>query len=81
MSIRANAEALRTLGDVEGHEFHGNQYGAHQAAHERGFYHGQTGYGFQKSVAGRKGSAQHKAYTEGYHKGVDASGDLHHGTK
>lgn len=51
---------------------------AHQAAHDRGFYHGQTGYGFQKQTAGRKGSTLYKAYRKGYDAGVDASGDLHH---
>lgn len=74
---------LVTAGDVEGHPFHGNQHGSsfavqqekpeHQHAYERGYYHGQTSYGFQKHEAGRKGSAQHAAYRRGYDHGVDDS--------
>lgn len=46
-----------------------------KVAYDKGFYHGQTGYGFQKADAGRKGSKRHAAYREGYDAGVDASGD------
>lgn len=39
--------------------------------YDKGFYHGETGYGFQKSVAGRKGTAQYDAYQRGYYDGTD----------
>lgn len=77
---------IRTLGEAVGHPFHGNQWtdGPSYAAeaesvsvrlhYHRGYEHGQTGYGFQKQVAGRKGSASYAAYQRGYDHGVDDSG-------
>lgn len=75
---RASQLVLRINGDVPGHEFHGNQWteGPYKSHYDRGFNHGQSGYGFQKYAAGRKGSMQHKAYRAGYDDGNDASGDL-----
>lgn len=43
-------------------------------AYTQGYEHGKTGYGFQKSSAGRKGSPQHQAYRQGYDHGVDDTG-------
>ncbi len=40
-------------------------------AYEKGFRHGETGYGFQKPDAGRKGSPEYKEYSRGYDDGVD----------
>jgi hypothetical protein len=81
--LHSDVGVPRAAGDVSGHEFHGNQYtpgSTEHASYDRGFYHGQTGYGFQKHVAGRKGTTPHKAYRKGYDAGVDASGDLRHAT-
>jgi hypothetical protein len=43
-------------------------------AYDSGYTHGQTGYGFQKHDAGRKGTAQYDAYVRGYADGGDDSG-------
>lgn len=45
----------------------------HQALYTRGYHNGRTGYGFQKGAAGRKGTAGHDAYRQGYDHGVDDS--------
>lgn len=52
----------------------GGRFCGNKAAYDRGFYHGQTGYGFQKADAGRKGTVQHTSYRTGYDAGVDATG-------
>jgi hypothetical protein len=43
-------------------------------AYDAGYTHGQTGYGFQKRDAGRKGTQQYDAYYAGYEDGGDDSG-------
>lgn len=63
-------------------EDHGPNYKAHDEPehlrkhYDAGYWHARTGYGFQKSAAGRKGSKQHESYRRGYYHGNDDSGGM-----